>query len=178
MIHFCHFLRLGHLYWILVFSSHLVRPRHNFWYPYCLYLWEKNISWTKGGPFDFLENPNSTAGSSLWPIELKFFVVISIDHGNEKNCLANFSSIFFTFWTPQCIFFQLVSFHHMKKKYCILILDINLIVTSYKEHNYWVIFFIQVALCKKILISSLFFKYELLIWSTASKTLSFFWFLL
>ena len=98
--HFCRFLWLGCLYWILVFSFHLVRPRHNFWCPYLLYLWEKNISWTKGGPFDFLENPNSTAGSSLWPIELKFFVVISIDHGNEKNCLANFSSIFFTFWTP------------------------------------------------------------------------------
>ena len=43
------------------------------------------------------------AGSSLWPSELKFFVVISIDHGNEKNCLANFSSIFFTFWTPLLI---------------------------------------------------------------------------
>ena len=41
LTHFDNFLKPGGLYWILVFCSYLVRSRHNFWYPYCPYLWQK-----------------------------------------------------------------------------------------------------------------------------------------
>ena len=99
-IHFCHYLWLEYLYWILVFSSHLVRARHNFWYPYCLYLWEKNISWTKGGPFDFNGHPNASATLQTWPIWLKFFLVCHVDPYNGKMWLANLILNFVVFWTP------------------------------------------------------------------------------
>ena len=92
MIHFCHFLRLGGLYWILVFSSHLVRPRHNFWYPYWLYLWEKNISWTKGGPFDFSRHQNARATAQTAWNELKFFLGGPRTLNNGKNFRAHFFS--------------------------------------------------------------------------------------
>ena len=98
--HFCRFLLLGHLNWILVFSSHLVRPRHNFWYPYCLYLWEKNIWWTKGGPFDFNGHPNASATLQTLPIWLKIFFVRHMDPYNGKMWLANWILSFVAYCSP------------------------------------------------------------------------------
>ena len=88
--HFCRFLWLGCLYWILVFSFHLVRQIHNFWYPYWLYLWEKNISWTKGGPFDFSRHQNARATAQTAWNELKFFLGGPRTLNNGKNFGAHF----------------------------------------------------------------------------------------
>ena len=90
--HFCRFLWLGCLYWILVFSFHLVRQIHNFWYPYWLYLWEKNISWTKGGPFDFSRHQNARATAQTAWNELKFFLGGPRTLNNRKNFRAHFFS--------------------------------------------------------------------------------------
>ena len=90
--HFCRFLWLGCLYWILVFSFHLFRQIHNFWYPYWLYLWEKNISWTKGGPFDFSRHKNAWATAQTAWNELKFFLGGPRTLNNGKNFRAHFFS--------------------------------------------------------------------------------------
>ena len=54
LTHFCHFLRLRNLYLILVFNSHLVWPKHNF-YTHIAYIYEKKIfhELREGGAFDF-----------------------------------------------------------------------------------------------------------------------------
>ena len=80
------------------------------WYNNMPLFFHFEVIWRSYAPFlvlsfstlwaQIVKSSCARAGSSLWPSELKLFVVISIDHGNEKNCLANFSSIFFTFWTP------------------------------------------------------------------------------
>ena len=52
LTYFCNFLCPGGFYLILVFISHLVRLRHKFWYPYCLYLQYFFFWVTKGPPFE------------------------------------------------------------------------------------------------------------------------------
>ena len=73
LTHFCNFLRLGGSYWILIFFFCLVRPSHNFWYPYCLYLQNKNSWVTKGPPFENWKYSISWATAKTARNELKFF---------------------------------------------------------------------------------------------------------